>query len=286
MKRAISSSLLGGAAAWPCSPEDAPVRRCVDLRVGTLWLRKFTRVKCALITETLRRPEPNKRSYLGSFARCTRHHAQPPFPFSEVTVVSGSIAIRPPFGRWKSQDLSREVIWIDLFSPTDTRRICGEAHRRNIPSVEALSEIREFESSLLSIGHSLLLRHCRFCRRKVTSPDAFLSPVGFILTKRVHRLDPASHDLTDFHLVADLIRGRPSAAPSSGGSDAAHGGASWARCSTCWKRLARTSRQGPPSRARIPRRRKPAPAHTSTLQTCPCEECLSIVGATGDRVGH
>jgi magnesium transporter len=102
------------------------------------------------------------------------------------------------------KEFPREVIWIDLVSPTDDEKNLVEKRTGvNIPSVEALSEIES--SSRLAVDRDIITLSTPAVARG-DGPDAFLSPVGFILTKRFI-VSIRFAELAAFTSVADLIRG-------------------------------------------------------------------------------
>ena len=80
-------------------------------------------------------------------------------------------------------DLPPEVVWIDLLNPSDEEKAFVEARARaHIPSLEALSEIES--SSRLAVDQDTIYLSLPAVAQGET-PDAHLSPVGFVLTQRV-----------------------------------------------------------------------------------------------------
>ena len=78
------------------------------------------------------------------------------------------------------QELSNEVIWIDLLNPTDDEKAFVEARAHvRIPSMEALSEI-ELSSRLIVEGKVIYLSASVVAHSDTADP--FLSSAGFILS--------------------------------------------------------------------------------------------------------
>ena len=78
-------------------------------------------------------------------------------------------------------DVPPDVIWIDLLNPTTEEIAFVESQKKvRIPSVEALSEIES--SSRLAVDHDVIYLSIPAVAQGDT-PDAYLSPTGFILTK-------------------------------------------------------------------------------------------------------
>jgi magnesium transporter len=78
------------------------------------------------------------------------------------------------------EPLPREVIWIDLLDPTeDERNLVEKRAGVKVPSVEALSEIES--SSRLAVDREAICLSTPVVAQE--GPDAFLSPIGFIVTK-------------------------------------------------------------------------------------------------------
>jgi magnesium transporter len=92
--------------------------------------------------------------------------------FREITGV---------FGPSSLADLPPDVIWIDLLNPTTEEIATVESQRKvRIPSAAALSEIES--SSRLAVDHDVIYLSVPAVAQGDT-PDAHLSPTGFILTK-------------------------------------------------------------------------------------------------------
>ena len=92
--------------------------------------------------------------------------------FREITGV---------FGPSSLADLPPDVIWIDLLTPTTEEIAIVESQKHvRIPSIEALSEIES--SSRLAVDHYVIYLSIPAVAQGDT-PDAYLSPTGFILTK-------------------------------------------------------------------------------------------------------
>jgi magnesium transporter len=102
-----------------------------------------------------------------------------------------------------SSQLPPDVIWIDLLSPTDEERTLVESQTKlRIPSIESLSEIES--SSRLAADDDVVYLSIPAAARGDTA-DAYLSPTGFILTRRVLvtvRFAP----LSTFDAVAEQVR--------------------------------------------------------------------------------
>ena len=80
-------------------------------------------------------------------------------------------------------DLPPEVVWIDLLNPSDEEKVFVESRARvHVPSLEALSEIES--SSRLAVEQDTIYLSLPAVAQG-QSPDAYLSPVGFVLTQRV-----------------------------------------------------------------------------------------------------
>ncbi len=102
-----------------------------------------------------------------------------------------------------SASLPAHVIWIDLANPTTEEKSFVESRANvRIPSVELLSEIET--SSRLAVDHDIIYLSVPAVAQGDT-PDAHLSPVGFVLTQGVLvtvRFAP----LTSFEIVAERVR--------------------------------------------------------------------------------
>jgi magnesium transporter len=80
-----------------------------------------------------------------------------------------------------SEDLPADVIWIDLVNPTPEESAFVESQRKvRIPSIEALREIES--SSRLAVDHDVIYLSIPAVAQGDT-PDAHLSPTGFILAE-------------------------------------------------------------------------------------------------------
>jgi magnesium transporter len=79
------------------------------------------------------------------------------------------------------EDLPADVIWMDLFNPTPEESAFVQSQRKvRIPSIEALGEIES--SSRLAVDHDVVYLSIPAVAQGDT-PDAYLSPTGFILTE-------------------------------------------------------------------------------------------------------
>ena len=80
-------------------------------------------------------------------------------------------------------ELPPEAVWIDLLNPTDEEKAFVETRARvHIPSLEELSEIES--SSRLAVDQDAIYISLPAVAQAQT-PDAHLSPLGFVLTQRV-----------------------------------------------------------------------------------------------------
>jgi magnesium transporter len=87
------------------------------------------------------------------------------------------------FSTSTAHDLPEEIIWIDLLNPTDAeKQFVGRRAGVHVPSTEALSEIEA--SSRLSVENDVIYLSTPVVANADTI-DAFVSPVGLILTKNV-----------------------------------------------------------------------------------------------------
>jgi magnesium transporter len=103
----------------------------------------------------------------------------------------------------ESADLPGEIIWMDLVNPTDEEKRFVEARARvRIPSKEALSEIES--SSRLMVESKAIYMSTPMVARGDTA-DAFLSPLGLILTKDV-LVTVRFEETPAFNSVVELIR--------------------------------------------------------------------------------
>ena len=90
----------------------------------------------------------------------------------DASIRNAGAAVLPP-----------EVVWIDLLNPSDEEKTFVESRARvHIPSLEALSEIES--SSRLAVDQDTIYLSLPAVAQGQT-PDAQLSPVGFVLTQRV-----------------------------------------------------------------------------------------------------
>jgi magnesium transporter len=81
------------------------------------------------------------------------------------------------------EDLPRDAIWVDLMNPTAEETALVESQKKvRVPSVEALSEIES--SSRLAVDHEVIYLSIPAVAQGDT-PDAYLTPTGFILTKSI-----------------------------------------------------------------------------------------------------
>jgi magnesium transporter len=80
-------------------------------------------------------------------------------------------------------ELPDHVIWIDLMNPTKEEAVFVEARARiRVPSMDSLSEIES--TSRLSVDRDIIYLSVPAVAQGDT-PDAYLSPAGFILTRSV-----------------------------------------------------------------------------------------------------
>jgi magnesium transporter len=102
-----------------------------------------------------------------------------------------------------SPGLPPQIIWIDLINPTNEEKAFVETRTNvRIPSVESLSEIES--SSRLSVDHETIYLSAPGVAQG-DSADAYLSPVGFILTQSILitiRFAP----LSTFDIVAERVQ--------------------------------------------------------------------------------
>jgi magnesium transporter len=101
------------------------------------------------------------------------------------------------------EDLPKDAIWIDLLNPTAEESALVESQREvRIPSAEALREIES--SSRLAVDHDVVYLSVPAVAQGDT-PDAYLSPTGFILDANVLitlRFAP----LSTFDAVAERVK--------------------------------------------------------------------------------
>jgi magnesium transporter len=82
-----------------------------------------------------------------------------------------------------STDLPGEIIWMDLVNPTEEEKSLVQTRARiRIPTKEALSEI-ETSSRLMAEGGTIYVSTPIVARGDTN--EAFLSPLGLVLTKDV-----------------------------------------------------------------------------------------------------
>jgi magnesium transporter len=102
-----------------------------------------------------------------------------------------------------SEELPQDAVWIDLLNPTAEESALVESQRKvRIPSAEALREIES--SSRLAVDHDVLYLSVPAVAQGDT-PDAYLSPTGFILDANVLitiRFAP----LSTFDAVAERVK--------------------------------------------------------------------------------
>jgi magnesium transporter len=112
-----------------------------------------------------------------------------------------------------SLELPSEVIWIDLLDPADEKKGFVESRTHiHVPTVEALSEIEA--SSRLYVNRGVIYLSTPILARSNT-PEAFLSPVGFILSPTV-LVTVRFAKLSTFDQVAEQIHHDPSLATNVG----------------------------------------------------------------------
>jgi magnesium transporter len=112
-----------------------------------------------------------------------------------------------------SLDLPKEVIWIDLLDPTADETAFVESRTNiQVPSAAELNEIEA--SSRLQVRRGIIYLSTPILAHSDT-PDAFLSPVGFILSPTV-LVTVRFAKLVTFDLVAQQIHDDPSLASNVG----------------------------------------------------------------------
>jgi magnesium transporter len=110
-------------------------------------------------------------------------------------------------------ELPSEVIWIDLLDPTDEEKGFVESRTHiQVPTMQALSEIEA--SSRLQVNRGVIYLSTPILARSDT-PEAFLSPVGFILSPTV-LVTVRFARLSSFDQVAEQIHHDPSLATNVG----------------------------------------------------------------------
>jgi magnesium transporter len=101
------------------------------------------------------------------------------------------------------KDLPEDIIWIDLLSPTvDEINLVEKRVGVRIPTIDALREIES--SSRLSVDREIISLTAPVVAQG-DGPDAFLSPIGFILTRSV-LISVRFAELTAFNFVVERIR--------------------------------------------------------------------------------
>jgi magnesium transporter len=102
-----------------------------------------------------------------------------------------------------SEDLPQDAIWIDLLNPTDEESALVESQRKvRIPSAEALREIES--SSRMAVDHDVVYLSIPAVAQGDT-PDAYLSPTGFILDADV-LITVRFAPLSTFDAVAERVK--------------------------------------------------------------------------------
>ena len=105
--------------------------------------------------------------------------------------------------RNSSTELPPDVIWIDLLNPTSEEISFVEARTTaRIPSIDSLSEIES--SSRLAIHHDIVYLSIPAVAAG-DSVDAYLTPTGFILTRRV-LITVRFAPLSTFDAVAEQVK--------------------------------------------------------------------------------
>jgi magnesium transporter len=101
------------------------------------------------------------------------------------------------------ENLPREAIWIDLLNPTTEEIGFVQSQKKvHIPSAAALSEIES--SSRLAVDHDVIYLRIPAVAQGDT-PDAHLSPTGFILTENA-LITVRFAPLSTFDAVAEKVR--------------------------------------------------------------------------------
>jgi len=174
------------------------------------------------------------------------------------------------------QDLPDEIIWIDLLNPTAEEKSLVEKRAGvHIPTIDALNEIES--SSRLAVDRGTIALSTPVVAQG-DGPDAFLSPVGFILTKSFV-VSIRFAELASFDSVAKRIR-RADELRSSAGvfialleSFVDRGADVLERLGSDLDKVSRSVFRGDVSK------RKHAVRSNKSLR-----RVLSTVGATGDRL--
>jgi magnesium transporter len=180
------------------------------------------------------------------------------------------------FSDSKLERLPSEIIWIDLLNPTDAeKQIVAERTNIHVPSVQALSEIES--SSRLVVDRGIIYLSTPVVAQADTA-DAFISPVGFVLTKGV-LVTVRFAELTAFNVVSDQIARDQSLRSSAGVFTALleaivdRGADVLERLGTDLDRISRLIFRGDPAKRRH--------AVRSNAQL---RRILFTVGSTGDRL--
>jgi magnesium transporter len=117
------------------------------------------------------------------------------------------------FSTSTAHDLPEEIIWIDLLNPTDAeKQFVGQRAGVHVPSTEALSEIEA--SSRLFVENDVIYLSTPVVANADTI-DAFVSPVGLILTKNV-LVTLRFAELKAFNAVSERIARDQSVTSSAG----------------------------------------------------------------------
>ena len=117
------------------------------------------------------------------------------------TVFQGSTGLFRPGSL--ADDLPSDAIWIDLLNPTTEETAFVESQKKvRIPSAAALSEIES--SSRLAVDHDVIYLSIPAVAQGDT-PDAHLSPTGFILAENA-LITVRFAPLSTFDAVAEKVR--------------------------------------------------------------------------------
>src|SRR3954468_17903769 len=110
-------------------------------------------------------------------------------------------------------DLPGAVIWLDLLNPTQEERDFVESRAKvRVPSKEALSEIEA--TSRLIVERGVLYLSTPMVAHSDT-PEAYLSPAGFVLSPKLLVTIRYTH-LSTFEAVAERVRHDETLASSIG----------------------------------------------------------------------
>ena len=113
----------------------------------------------------------------------------------------------------QSRTFPREVVWIDLLSPTEDEKAFVETRTGiRVPSIEALSEIES--SSRLIDDHGVIYLSMPLVADGET-PNSYVTPAGFILSSTV-LVTVRFAELPIFKSVADKVRQDETLRSSSG----------------------------------------------------------------------